>query len=173
MQHGYIKALDKLNVAIGDTKFPDFCLVTHDNYLDILEIKKPDTSLLKLDSSRGNYYWDPEMSKAVSQTENYIEQVSSKAAEVRSYLLDRENINVKAVRPRGIILCGDAGSFNVQKQRDDFRLLSQGIKSLSIVTYDELLLRLKNYIGILEGFAGKRSATTKGARRRKPDRLRK
>lgn len=69
MQHGYIKALDKLNVAIGDTKFPDFCLVTHDNYLDILEIKKPDTGLLKLDVSRGNYYWDPEMSKAVSQTE--------------------------------------------------------------------------------------------------------
>lgn len=167
MQHGYIKALEKLNVAIGDTKFPDFCLVTHDNYLDILEIKKPDTSLLKLDSGRGNYYWDPEMSRAISQTENYIEQVSSKAAEVRSYLLDKEKINVKAVRPRGIILCGDAGAFDAQKQRDDFRLLSQGMKSLSIVTYDELLLRLRNYIGILEGFAGKRPATTEGTKRRK------
>lgn len=90
MQHGYIKTIEKLNVAIGDTKFPDFCLVTHHNYLDILEIKRPDTDLFQLDSSRGNYYWTAEMSKAISQTENYIEQISSKAAVVRSYLLDRE-----------------------------------------------------------------------------------
>jgi hypothetical protein len=36
MQQGYIKAVEKLNVAIGDMKFPDFLLVTHDNYLDVL-----------------------------------------------------------------------------------------------------------------------------------------
>lgn len=155
MQHGYIKALEKLNVAIGDTKFPDFCLVTHDNYLDILEIKKPDTGLLKLDSSRGNYYWDSEMSKSVSQTENYIEQVSNKAADVRSYLLDNEKIDIKAVRPRGIILAGDARTFVGSKQRDDFRLLSQGIKAITVLTYDELLTRLNNYIRVLEEFAAK------------------
>ena len=40
-----------MNVAVGNTKFPDFALVTHDNYLDILEIKKPDTRVLKEDSS--------------------------------------------------------------------------------------------------------------------------
>jgi hypothetical protein len=69
MQQGYIRALEKLNVAIGDTKFPDFCLVTHDNYLlDMLEIKKPDTPILNLDQSRGKYYWDAEIAKAVIQT---------------------------------------------------------------------------------------------------------
>ena len=152
MQQGYIKALDKLNVAIGETKFPDFCLVTHDNYLDILEIKKPDTQLLKLDAGRGNYYWDTEMSKAVSQTENYIEQVVNKASDMRSYLFDKQEINIKAVRPRGIILAGDTRVFDQQKQRDDFRLLSQGIKNISVLTYDELLTRLENYIGVLEDF---------------------
>jgi hypothetical protein len=159
MQQGYIKAIEKLNVAIGITKFPDFCLVTHDNYIDILEIKKPDTPTLKLDNSRGNYYWDAELAKAISQTENYIEQVSSKAAEVRSYLLDRERIDIKAVRPRGIILAGDARSFEDQKQRDDFRLLSQGIKSITVITYDELLARLNNYINVLREYAGERAAT--------------
>lgn len=154
MQQGYIKALEKLNVAIGDTKFPDFCLVTHDNYLDILEIKKPDTPLLKHDSGRGNYYWDSEMSRAVIQTENYIEQVMSKSADVRSYLLDKQSINVKAVRPRGIILAGTTQAFTVQKQKDDFRLLSHGIKNISVVTYDELLTRLNNYIHVLETFSG-------------------
>lgn len=164
MQQGYIKALEKLNVAIGDTKFPDFCLVTHDSYLDILEIKKPDTPLLKLDPSRGNYYFDPAMSKAVSQTENYIEQVTSKAADIRSYLLDKEKIDIKAVRPRGIILAGDARTFSDAKQRDDFRLLSQGIKNITVLTYDELLTRLKNYIGVLEQFAVSTPAKTKKAK---------
>jgi hypothetical protein len=167
MQQGYIKALNKLNVAVGETKFPDFCLVTHDNYLDILEIKKPDTALVKLDSSRGNYYWDPEMSKAVSQTENYIEQVSSKASDVRSYLLDKEKIDVKAVRPRGIILAGNADAFSNQKQRDDFRLLSQGIKSITILTYDELLARLNNYIVVLEQFAKSAAPKKKQIKKKK------
>jgi hypothetical protein len=153
MQQGYIKPLDKLNVSIGDTKFPDFCLVTFDNYLDILEIKKPDTALLKLDQSRNNYYWDSEMAKAVIQTENYIDQVTTKADALRTYLLDKEKIQIKAVRPRGIILAGSAGVFTEQKQRDDFRLLSQGIKSITVLTYDELLTRLTNYIGVLEAFS--------------------
>jgi hypothetical protein len=93
------------------------------------------------------------MSKAISQTENYIEQVMNKAADVRSYLLDKEKINIKAVRPRGIILAGDAREFSQTKQRDDFRLLSQGIKSITVLTYDELLTRLTNYIRVLEEFA--------------------
>ena len=53
IQQGYIKALDKLNVAVGETKYPDFSLLTHDSYLDILEIKKPSTPLLKKDDGRG------------------------------------------------------------------------------------------------------------------------
>lgn len=75
IQQGYIKAIDKMNVSLGGTNFPDFSLVTHDNYLDILEIKKPTTNLLKFDASRDNYYWDPEVSKAIIQTENYIKNV--------------------------------------------------------------------------------------------------
>jgi hypothetical protein len=40
IQQGYIRSIEYLNVAIGNTKFRDFALVTHDNYLDILEIKE-------------------------------------------------------------------------------------------------------------------------------------
>ncbi|MCO5143141.1 MAG: DUF4263 domain-containing protein [Oligoflexia bacterium] len=153
IQQGYIDALDKLNVAVGDTKFPDFCLITHDNYLDVLEIKKPDTGLLREDSSRGNFYWDTEVSKAISQTENYVQHIQSKADAVRSYLQDERKISIKAVRPRGIILVGDARQFETQKQKDDFRLLSQGMKGITILTYDELLTRLENYIHVLEKFS--------------------
>lgn len=82
---------------------------------------------------------------------------TSKADTVRSYLKDKQNIDVKAVRPRGIILAGNASAFGTAKERDDFRLLAQGIKNLTVVTYDELLERLKNFINVLEEF-GKREA---------------
>jgi len=64
--------------------------------------------------------------------------------------LDQYKIDLKVVRPRGIILVGDARSLTSIKERNDLRLLSQGLKSISIVTYDELLTRLRNYIKVLE-----------------------
>src|SRR5207248_26025 len=73
IQQGYIQAIEKMNVVVGNTKFPDFSMVTHDSYIDILEIKKPDTNLIKLDTSRNNYHADIELSRAIIQVENYIE----------------------------------------------------------------------------------------------------
>lgn len=150
IQQGYIAAIEKMNISIGGTKFPDFSLVTHDGYLDILEIKKPNTNLLKADTSRGNYFWDPEVSKAIIQSENYIETVSHHADAVRTYILDNFGINLKVMRPRGIILAGDTRKFGTAKEKDDFRLLSLSTKNIVFVTYDELLSRLQNYIKILE-----------------------
>lgn len=169
IQQGYIKAIEKMNIAIGNTKFPDFTLVTHDNYLDILEIKKPSTAILKHDNSRGNFYFESEISKAIVQVENYISNVMGFADQVRSYIRDNHKLDLKVVRPRGIILAGTASQFATQKQKDDFRLLSQGLKNLTIVTYDELLTRLKNYIEVLEEFSQKvpKSAESKSPAKRK------
>ncbi len=66
---------------------------------------------------------------------------------------DHYNIEIRAVRPRGIILAGNSANFSIAKQQDDFRLLSQGIKNVTIITYDELLVRLQNYIAVLEEFS--------------------
>jgi len=155
IQQGYISAIEKMNVTIGKTKFPDFCLVTHDNYLDILEIKRPDTLVLKHDGGRDNYFWDAEVAKAVIQTENYIENISNNAAAVRTYILDNHKINMKVLRPRGIILAGNTKKFTTQKERDDFRLLCLSTKNIVFVTYDELLGRLQNYIKVLETHSAK------------------
>lgn len=114
IQQGYIKAIEKMNVAIGNTKFPDFSLVTHDNYLDISEIKKPSTDILKVDTSRGNFFFDSEISKAIVQVENYVSNVMNFADQVRSYIRDNHKIDLKVVRPRGIILAGSASQFTEQ-----------------------------------------------------------
>jgi hypothetical protein len=155
IQQGYIAAVEKMNVAVGNTKYPDFMLVTHDNYLDILEIKKPNTVLLKPDAGRANFYWDSEIAKAVIQVENYIEFVQQQAHAVRSYIKDNHGIELKVVRPRGIILAGDTRKFSSQKEKDDFRLLCLSTKNIVFVTYDELLSRLENYIKVLKDHSNK------------------
>lgn len=158
MQQGYIRPIEKMNVAIGNTRYPDFALVTHDNYLDILEIKKPDTSILKLDASRGNYHWDVEISRAIIQVENYLEHIANNADQVRSFIKDNYDLELKVVRPRGFILAGNSAEFVAQKQRDDFRLLSHGLKNVTVITYDELLVRLENHINVLEKYQKKAPA---------------
>lgn len=155
IQQGYIKPIEKLNIGIGNTRFPDFSLVTHDNYLDILEIKRPNTNLMKFDESRSNYFWDVELSKAIIQVENYLSNLSTHRDTVRSYLRDNHEIDLQVLRPRGIILAGDCGKFKTQKERDDFRLLSHSLKNIVIISYDELLIRLRNYIRVLEKFSEK------------------
>jgi len=168
IQQGYIRAIEKINIAVGNTKFPDFSLVTHDGYLDILEIKKPTTNLLKPDESRGTFYWDSEISKALIQVENYIEGISRHADAVRSYITDNyDGLNLKVVRPRGIILAGNTSQFGSQKEKDDFRLLCQSVKNITIVTYDELLTRLRNYIGVLEKHSQVKKSGVKQARSKK------
>jgi hypothetical protein len=154
IQQGYIQAIEKMNVAIGNNKYPDYLLVTYDNFLDILEIKKPSTPLIKPDPSRGNFYWETEISKAIIQVENYIEYVSKNAEAVRGYIKDKFKIDLKVVRPRGIILAGQTQSFpDEQKPKDDFRLLAQSAKNIMFLTYDELSTRLENYIEVLERYS--------------------
>ncbi len=156
IQQGYIQAIEKMNISVGNTKFPDYSLVTFDGFLDILEIKKPNTVLIKEDASRHNYYWDTEISKAIIQVENYIENVSKNAESVRGYLKDKYKIDLKVVRPRGIILAGESQGFNDQKQKDDFRLLTLASRNIIFLTYDELVTRLENYIQVLEKFSAKK-----------------
>ena len=150
IQQGYISAIEKMNTIVGGTKFPDFALVTHDNYLDVLEIKKPNTQLLNYDTSRKNYFWNPEMSKAIIQTENYIENILHQADAVRNYIRDTYGIELKVLRPRGIVLAGDTRKFTTLKEKDDFRLLCLSTNNIVFVTFDELLSRLQNYIKVLE-----------------------
>lgn len=157
IQQGYIRVIEKLNIAIATTKFPDFLLATHDGYIDILEIKKPNTSLLKLDKDRNNYYWDLELAKAISQTENYMAEVGRVRDTLRSQLKDIHKIDLQVLRPRGIILAGNRSAINDQKEKDDLRLLSLSLKNITIVTYDELLTRLSNYIGALEVYLPKKN----------------
>jgi hypothetical protein len=156
IQQGYIELITKANIGVMVSSFPDFLLVTYDGYLDILEIKTPFTSLLQHDKAHNNYYWTADVSKAIAQVENYLQAVSELGDKVRNTAKDKYGIDLRVIKPRGIIFAGNSSQFaNDKAIQDDFRLLNQGLKNITVVPYDELLTRLQNYITVLTGLRSK------------------
>lgn len=151
----YIEKIEHLNVSI-DVRLPDFCLLNYENYLDVLEIKTPKTELLLSDESHKNYYWSAEMSKAISQVENYLEAINKHADRISTILRDK-NLEVRVIKPRGLILAGSAALLKTKKSRDNFRLLSEGLKNIQILTYDDLTQRVQNIIFSIRRFSKKKA----------------
>lgn len=141
----YVKSIEKLSVDLRG-KYPDFMLVNVYGYIDIFEIKKPSTNLLKHDDSRDNYFWDVEITKAITQTEKYVQMLIKKELDVKDIIEEKHKTTVKVVRPRGFIVVGNSNQFENKKKEDDFRLLASSLKNVDIVLYDELLNNLKNLL---------------------------
>jgi Domain of unknown function (DUF4263) len=103
----YVTVIDKQNVSI-DVSYPDFVLVDVYGFIDVFEIKRPDTALLAFDKSHDNYYWKPEVVKAISQIENYIDAVLRNAAEYTRSIKRKKHVDIRVVRPRGYIVAGNS-----------------------------------------------------------------
>jgi len=139
----YATIFEKKNISLsGD--FPDFVPIDIYGYLDIYEIKKPNTKLLVLDRSRKNYYWSSELSKAISQVENYIDSAVRLGPSIRENIKKIEDIDIKIVKPRGFIIAGARSQLKGEKMEDDFRILNESMKNIEIILFDDILNNLKN-----------------------------
>ena len=140
----------------GYDKRPDFLLVDSNGFVDILEIKKPDVQVLtKQASYRNNYVPVKEFAGAIQQIEKYIfcltslEKSQKEVLERLSVLLPN-GIKPEVVNPQGILLLGRSWDFNAQQKRD-FELIKRQYKNIAdIMTYDDLVQRLRNIVSALE-----------------------
>ena len=138
----YATIFEKKNISLsGD--FPDFVPIDIYGYLDIYEIKKPNTKLLVLDRSRKNYYWSSELSKAISQVENYIDSAVRLGPSIRENIKKIENTDIKIVKPRGFIIAGIRNQLKGEKMEDDFRILNGSMKNIEVILFDDILNNLK------------------------------
>lgn len=141
----YSEIIDKENISLtGD--YPDFLLVNIYEYLDIYEIKKPNTLLLNKDTSRNNYYWSVEISKAISQVENYIELLERHKDAFINDIKTSKGINIRVIKPRGYIIAGTSSQVQGKAKEDDFKLLNGSFKNIEIILYDDFLKNLKNLL---------------------------
>jgi len=145
LRNTYGEVLEKANVSLQG-KFPDFMLIDPYSYLDIYEIKKPNTTLLRYDKSRDNYYWDTELSKAISQVENYLYQVQRNCDGLINDIRRSKSIDVSIVRPRGYIIAGMREQLKKQKMLDDFRILNESLKNVDVIFYDDMLQNLETFV---------------------------
>ena len=137
----YAFVIEKQSVEM-DGKYPDFMLVDAYGYLDVYEIKKPQTGLLKFDRGRKNYYWDAEIARAITQTEKYMSSVQRNRYELETKFR-QQKINAHIVRPRGFIIAGKREDLKDDAMRDDFRILNDSLKNIDIICFDDLLDNLK------------------------------
>lgn len=143
----YTDVIEKTNISLISGKYPDFMLIDVYNYLDIYEIKKPQTNLLKFDKSRNNYYWDIELSKAISQVENYKHTINRNSSSFKEDIRINKGIDVRVVKPRGFIIAGKSDQFkHNEKMENDFRLLNYSLKNVEVILYDELLNNLRIFL---------------------------
>lgn len=165
-QDSYINKIHKPNVALFTTQFPDFGVITADDYLDLIEIKLPKTALLSYDKSHNTFFWTADLAKAISQVESYIDGVASKRADIILQIEKLTQIRLRIVKPRGIVIAGSTAEFAATPpKRDYFRLLNEGLKNVEIVPYDELSRRLRNTVLSIRNLEGLSKLKVKSKRR--------
>lgn len=140
----YIDFVPKQNLKTGKTSMPDFLVYDIYGFVDIYEIKKPSTKLLKYDTSHNNYYWSTEMAAAISQLEKYVFLASAQALSIERDIKVERGHCVTVVRPCGILVVGHSKELENDSMKQDFRILRNSLKNVGIVLYDEIYESLKN-----------------------------
>ncbi len=136
-------------------KSPDFILVDANGFIDVLEIKKPEISILSKNITyRNNYIPVRELSGTIQQVEKYIYCLNN--LNNNNIFLKKieeklpNGLKVKALNPNGMVIMGRSNDFNEQ-QKQDFELIKRQYKNITeIMTYDDLLFRLKTIVSALE-----------------------
>lgn len=139
----YVRSIPQLNLSLGGTRPVDFGLIDFKGHLDILEIKKPETRILSAQTDRGNYYWSSDATKAIVQAEKYLQRANQKSAQLTVDTKREKDFDLKVISPKAILLMGHNRQLSNDKQKEDFQVLRNSFKNIEIVTYDEMLIRLK------------------------------
>lgn len=135
----------------------DFLLVDSIGSIDVVEIKRPfDNCIVTQRRYRDNYIPLRELSGTVMQIEKYIFYLNKWGKKGEDVLTARykdnlpDNFKIKITNPSGIIIMGRENNLSTL-QREDFEVIKRKYKNIiDIVTYDDLLKRLRFTIDQLQ-----------------------
>jgi hypothetical protein len=135
------RSIDTKNIA-------DFLMQAYDGFLDIIEIKRPHskTPFWVEKKDHDNFYPSRELIQAITQANNYLYEIE-RESNSQKFLDSVEG--VKTIKPRCILIFGRSKNWN-KEQKESFRLLNSSYHSLTIMTYDHVLVRAQKIIEIQE-----------------------
>ncbi len=146
----------------------DIILINHLSDIEVVELKRPDTTVLDYDKNRGKFYASKELSIAVSQAERYISAVYRDNDE--DYKINNQKIKdflnsqiggsmtIEICRPKALIILGsfltiapDYNSLDEETKRkisnatyttnylQAYKEIKDSYKNIHILTYSELV----------------------------------
>ena len=133
------RKIDTENIA-------DYIMRAFDGFVDLVEIKKPNgLPFWSSAKDHNNYVPSSDLIKAITQCLNYIYEIEREANSQKFI----ERTQSKVVKPRCILVFGRSNTWN-DEQREAYRILNSAYNQLSILTYDHLLSRAKNVLGLID-----------------------
>lgn len=134
----------------GKDRKIDFLLVDASGYVDAIEIKKPFSDcIVTINRYRDNHVPMRELSGTIMQLEKYLYHLNRWGQAGEEKLNERyaghlpSGLRIKIVNPSGMIIMGRDATFT-QDQRMDFEVIRRKYRHVfEIMTYDDLLRRLK------------------------------
>lgn len=138
----FLNILPERDIDVDD--IADYLMRSLDGFLDIVEIKKPDLHFWTRPDSHGNHCPSAQLTAAIIQCLNYLYKIELQSNSVE--FLQRVG-GTKTVKPQCLLVYGRSNTWS----EDEFkalRILNASYHQLHIMTYDQLLLRAKQLLGI-------------------------
>lgn len=113
--------------------------------LVIVEIKKPDTRLLGRPYRAESYSVSEELSGAVNQVLSYRQSLLNEF----NALYVNSGASIEAFSPRCVVVIGNTNQLSDRTKTSSFENFRGTLNGITILTFDELLAKLDDLIGIL------------------------
>ncbi len=138
----YLNILPERDIDTHD--IADYLMRSVDGFLDVVEIKRPDLPVWAGPDSHGNYYPTAQLTAAISQCLNYLYRIELQSNSVE--FMERVD-GTKTVKPQCMLVYGRSDDWGEDKMKA-LRILNAAYHQLHIITYDQLLIRAKQLLGI-------------------------
>ena len=138
----FLNILPERDIDVHD--IADYLMRSIDGFVDVVEIKRPDLPFWAGPDSHGNYYPTSHLTAAISQCLNYLYRIELQSNSVE--FMERLG-GAKTVKPQCLLVYGRSDDWDEDKMKA-LRILNAAYHQLHIMTYDQLLARAKQLLGI-------------------------
>jgi len=140
--NAYVMRDEIREIAPGD-KLDMLLPTVISGYREIVELKRPDMSVLQWDERHRNFYFSSDVSKAIGQCHRYIDVLHEVAAKG----LD-DHPEIVAYHPRAIIVIGRSAGW-IKEQARALHGLNHRLSGVVVMTYDQLMAQGERLIEML------------------------